>query len=67
MAVQPYSRTSVQPYKHQPPPNDVTATVPQITTQLLGKGKNTIGHETNLARSPIWRSRLHSDPDETMV
>lgn len=67
MAVQPYSRTSVQPYNHQPPLNDVTATVPQITTQLIGKGKNTIGHETNLARSPIWRSRLHSDPDETMV
>jgi hypothetical protein len=47
--------------------NYVQPPVPAITTLLRSKGKNTIGHETNLSRSPLWRARQRSAPEETVV
>jgi hypothetical protein len=40
---------------------------PPITALLRSKGKNTIGHETNLARSPIWQARALREEAETVV
>ena len=40
---------------------------PPITTLLQSKGRNTLGHETNLARSPIWHSRPKTTDDDTVV
>jgi hypothetical protein len=40
---------------------------PPITTLLLSKGRNTLGHETNLARSPIWHARPRAPEDDTVV
>lgn len=37
--------------------NQPTVTPPPIVSLLCSKGRNTIGHETNLARSPIWQTR----------
>ena len=47
--------------------NHVQPPVPPITTLLRSKGQNTIGHETNLSRTPLWRARQQSAPDETVV
>ncbi len=47
--------------------NDSCSSLPVITTSLLSKGKNTIGHETNLARSPIWHARARGTADDTVV
>ena len=47
--------------------NDPCSALPVITTSLLSKGKNTIGHETNLARSPIWNARPHGASADTVV
>ncbi len=47
--------------------NEAQPAVPAITTLLLSKGKNTIGHETNLSRSPLWSARKQMAPDETVV
>lgn len=40
---------------------------PPITVALRTKGRNTIGHETNLSRSPLWRSRGGGGSDDTVV
>ena len=47
--------------------NDSCSSLPVITTSLLSKGKNTIGHETNLARTPIWHARPRGTTDDTVV
>lgn len=47
--------------------NHVQQSVPAITASLRSKGRNTVGHETNLARSPIWQSRSRPGEDETIV
>jgi len=47
--------------------NQVSAPVPPITSQLLSKGRNTVGHETNLARSPLWNLRKRAAQLETVV
>lgn len=47
--------------------SEVQPAVPAITALLRSKGHNTIGHETNLSRSPLWRARKQSAPDETVV
>jgi hypothetical protein len=47
--------------------NHVQPPVPPITTLLQGKGRNTLGHETNLARSPIWHARPRSSEDDTVL
>lgn len=41
--------------------------VPSITTLLRSKGQNTIGHETNLARTPLWRTRQGAALEETVI
>ncbi len=46
--------------------NAITS-VPPITSLLLSKGKNTVGHETNLARSPLWNLRKRTAHLETVV
>lgn len=46
---------------------NVAPPLPEITALLQSKGRNTIGHETNLARSPIWQSRPHRSADDTIV
>ena len=46
---------------------NATTSVPQITSLLLSKGKNTVGHETNLARSPLWNLRKRVAHLETVV
>ncbi len=47
--------------------NESCSSLPFISTSLLSKGKNTIGHETNLARSPIWHARPRGTDDDTVV
>lgn len=47
--------------------NSNTANTPPITALLLAKGKNTVGHETNLARSPLWNLRKRTACSETVV
>jgi hypothetical protein len=47
--------------------NQVEPTVPAITTLLRSKGQHTIGHETNLSRSPLWRTRQRTASEETVV
>ena len=47
--------------------NTTTAPIPAITTTLLSKGRNTVGHETNLARSPLWNLRKRVAHPETVV
>jgi hypothetical protein len=47
--------------------NDSCSSLPVITTSLLSKGKNTIGHETNLARTPIWHARPRGTAEDTVV
>ena len=47
--------------------NHSCSSLPVITTSLLSKGKNTIGHETNLARTPIWHARPRGTSDDTVV
>ncbi|MHB1486930.1 MAG: hypothetical protein ACYCS7_08760 [Acidimicrobiales bacterium] len=47
--------------------NQVSAPVPTITSLLLSKGRNTVGHETNLARSPLWSLRKRAAHLETVV
>ena len=47
--------------------NESCSSFPVISTSLLSKGKNTIGHETNLARSPIWHARPRGTADDTVV
>jgi hypothetical protein len=46
---------------------NATTSVPRITSLLLSKGKNTVGHETNLARSPLWNLRKRVAHVETVV
>lgn len=46
---------------------NTTAVAPPITDLLLSKGKNTVGHETNLARSPLWTLRKRASHPETVV
>lgn len=41
--------------------------LPDITAAFLSKGRNTVGHETNLARSPLWHMRKRASNDETVV
>lgn len=41
--------------------------VPPVTSLLLSKGKNTVGHETNLARSPLWNLRKRAARSDTVV
>lgn len=57
----------VQLFSSAPPMNDSCSSLPVITTSLLSKGKNTIGHETNLARTPIWHARPCGTTDDTVV
>lgn len=40
---------------------------PAITQLLCSKGKHTIGHETNLSRSPLWNTRQRRAPNETVI
>jgi hypothetical protein len=40
---------------------------PPITGLLQSKGRNTLGHETNLARSPIWHARPKGSDEDTVV
>jgi len=47
--------------------NELLTTHPTITTTILAKGRSTLGHETNLARAPIWHARPRSADDETVV
>ena len=46
--------------------NTVEQSVPAITKVLLSKGRKTIGHETNLSRSPLWNARQRPAPDSTI-
>lgn len=46
--------------------NAITPT-PPVTSLLLSKGKNTVGHETNLARSPLWNLRKRAAHSDTVV
>jgi hypothetical protein len=41
--------------------------LPDITALLVSKGRNTVGHETNLARSPLWNMRKRVAHVETVV
>ena len=36
--------------------------VPHVTTELRSKGGETLGHETNLARAPMWAARASAKP-----
>lgn len=45
----------------------LTTDTPQITSVLRSKGRNTLGHETNLARSPIWQVRPHATDERSIV
>ena len=47
--------------------NESLTTPPTITTTILAKGRSTLGHETNLARAPIWHARPRSADGETVV
>ena len=47
--------------------NPVEQSIPAITNLLRSKGRSTIGHETNLSRSPLWNARQCSAPDPTVV
>ena len=47
--------------------NEPLTTPPTITTTILAKGRSTLGHETNLARAPIWHARPRSADGETVV
>jgi hypothetical protein len=47
--------------------SDPLTTPPTITTTILAKGRSTLGHETNLARVPIWHARPRSADGETVV
>jgi hypothetical protein len=47
--------------------NTVELSLPAITKILLSKGRKTIGHETNLSRSPLWNARQRSAPESTVV
>ena len=49
------SQSTSQP---QPPPPDV----PSATAQLRVQGAHTLGHETSLARSPMWAARASAKP-----
>ncbi len=46
--------------------HDPTST-PPITQLLCSKGRHTIGHETNLSRSPLWSTRQRCAPEETVI
>ena len=46
--------------------HDPTST-PTITQLLCSKGRHTIGHETNLSRSPLWSTRQRRAPEETVI
>ncbi len=41
---------------------DDDASVPQVTEQLRKNGPETLGHETNLARAPMWAARASDKP-----
>lgn len=43
------------------------STLPDISALLVSKGRNTVGHETNLARSPLWNMRKRAAHVETVV
>ena len=45
--------------------HDPTPT-PPITQLLSSKGSNTLGHETNLSRSPIWQARQRPVDEDTV-
>lgn len=47
--------------------NLVEQSLPAISTALLTKGRTTIGHETNLSRSPLWHVRKRAAHIETVV
>ena len=47
--------------------SEACSSLPAISTSLLSKGKNTIGHETNLARSPIWHARPRGSTEDTVL
>ncbi len=47
--------------------NQNQPTVPAITALLRSKGQHTIGHETNLSRSPLWRTRQRTASENTVV
>lgn len=40
---------------------------PAITQLLCSKGRHTIGHETNLSRSPLWSTRQRRAPEDTVI
>lgn len=44
-----------------------TSSPPPITQLLSSKGSNTLGHETNLSRSPIWQARQRPVDEDTVV
>ena len=43
------------------------SSIPPITQLLSSKGSNTIGHETNLSRSPLWNARQPTASAEMIV
>lgn len=45
----------------------IEISIPAITQTLRSKGKNTIGHEMNLARSPIWQARQRAGEEDAVV
>jgi hypothetical protein len=47
--------------------NDSGSSTPPITQLLSSKGSNTLGHETNLSRSPIWQARRQPVDGDTVV